>query len=191
MSRIGKKEIKTPSGVKVEIAGGMVKVSGSKETLSMPIHPRVEVAWDESAREIRVNRKGDERLDRAMHGTTRSLIANMIQGVTQGYSRGLQVFGSGYGVKQEGQNLVLTVGTAKPFNVTIPGGITVEIKTPNARGNDVPAEFTVKGADKHMVGQFAAELRRLRPPEPYNGKGIRYSDEQIKKKVGKAFASGG
>jgi large subunit ribosomal protein L6 len=191
MSRIGKKAVAVPSGVKVELSGESLKISSGSETLVHAIKPVVKVEYDSTANEIKVTRESNERFARAMHGTTRSLIANMIQGVTQGYEKGILMYGTGYGVKEQGAELHLSVGTAKPAQVPIPRGVVVDIKTPNARGNDVPAEISIKGADKQTVGQFAAVLRRVRPPEPYNGKGVRYRGEVIKKKAGKAFASGG
>lgn len=191
MSRIGKKAIPVPSGVKVELSGLTLKISSGSGTLVQAINPIVKVDYDSSANEINVTRDTSERFARAMHGTTRALIANMIQGVTQGYEKGMRLYGTGYGVKQEGADLLLSVGTAKPARVPVPQGVVVDIKTPNARGNDLPAEIFIKGADKQSAGQFAAVLRRIRPPEPYNGKGVRYADEVIKKKMGKAFASGG
>ena len=190
MSRIGKQPVKVPSGVKVELSKQQLKISSAKESLNLNIHPEVTLEYDADAGEIRVTRSGDERLQRAMHGTTRALIANMIQGVTTGFSRFLAIYGTGYGVKVQGTDLLLTVGMAKPATMAIPQGVSVDIKTPNARGNDNPALFSVAGANKQVVGQFAAEIRRQRPPEPYKGKGIRYADEQIKRKVGKAFGAG-
>jgi large subunit ribosomal protein L6 len=115
----------------------------------------------------------------------------MIQGVTKGYEKSLQVFGAGYNLKVQGKDLVMQVGFANAVSVAIPDGVNVELKTPAARGNDTPAEMTVRGADKAMVGQFAANVRHVRPPEPYLGKGVRYLGEEVKRKVGKAFASGG
>lgn len=191
MSRIGKKPVTVPSGVKVGLQGNHLSVSSSGGTLTLDIHPEIQVSYDADANKIEVTRRGDQRLQRALHGTTRALIQNMIEGVTKGFARTLKIFGTGYGVEQKGQDLVVQVGFAKPASLPIPAGVTLEIKTPNTRGNDVPAEFTVKGADKWAVGQFAASIRRIRPPEPYLGKGIRYADEVIKRKVGKAFGSGG
>ncbi len=191
MSRVGKKKVPVPKDVKVEFKGTQLWVSKGPESLSIPIHETVVVAYDAGASEICVTRKGDERLQRAMHGTTRALIANMVLGVTRGFTREMKVFGTGYGVKQEGSKLVLTIGMAKPANMVIPPGIKVEIKTPQTRGNEVPAEFTIRGADKATVGRFASECRKVRPPEPYQGKGIRYANEVVKRKVGKAFSSGG
>ncbi len=191
MSRIGKKEIKIPSGVSVELNGQTIKISSSKANLELTAHDDINVEYDSSQSEVRVTRKNDDRKSRALHGTTRALIANMIEGVLKGYSIGIEIFGTGYGVKEQGTDLYLTVGTAKPFVLPIPAGVKLDIKTPNARGNDVPAAFAVVGADKQSVGQFAAEIRRSRPAEPYLGKGIRYAGEIIKRKAGKAFGSGG
>ncbi len=189
MSRIGKKAVKIPSAVKVELKDRMLKLSSGSDSLSLDIHSTVTLAHDAQANEITVSRTGETRLAKAMHGTTRAHIANMVLGLTKGFEKGIKIYGTGYGVKQEGTNLVLAVGYAKPVTVAIPQGITVEIKTPNTRGNDTPAEFKVKGADKCMVGQMAAVLRHAKPPEPYRGKGIRYADEVVKRKAGKAFAS--
>lgn len=191
MSRIGKKSVKVESGVKIDLKDRQIAVSGPKGNLTLNIHPEITVEYDQDAAEIRVSRPSDSRLHRSLHGTMRALIANMVAGVTQGYQKKLEVYGTGYGVKVQGQELSLTVGTAQPHNLPIPDGVQVEIQTPNARGNDVPAVFTVSGPDKQVVGQFASDLRRVRPPEPYLGKGVRYADEIVKRKVGKAFASGG
>lgn len=190
MSRIGKKAVKVPSAVKVELTPALLKLSAGPQSLTLDIHPRIDVAHDGQANEINVARKGDDRLARAMHGTTRALIANMIVGLTKGFEKGIHIYGTGYGVKQEGTNLIISVGYAQPAKVAIPQGITLDIATPNARGNDTPAVFTVKGANKAVVGQLAAEIRQVKPPEPYRGKGVRYADEVVKRKVGKAFASG-
>jgi large subunit ribosomal protein L6 len=189
MSRIGKKAISVPPGVKVELAGPQIKVSGAAGNLKMNIRPEISVNYDKEKSQIVVTRQSDTRQDRALHGTTRALIANMVQGVVKGYEKQMKIFGTGYNVKTQGKDLVLALGFAKPAVMPIPEGVKVDIKTPATRGNEVPAEFAVQGADKWSVGQFAAELRRLRPPEPYKGKGVRYADEIIKKKVGKAFGS--
>ena len=191
MSRIGKKPVKVPPGVTVELNDKQIKISGSADNLTLALRPEVKVEYDGSAGEIRVSRQNNERFCRALHGTVRSLIANMIVGVTQGFQKSIRIYGTGYGIKIQGKDLLVTVGFAKPAILAIPDGITIDTKTPNTRGNEVPAEFTVKGADKCVVGQFAAAIRHVRPPEPYLGKGIRYADEVVKRKVGKAFASGG
>lgn len=191
MSRIGKKEVKIPSGVTVELKGQLIKISTSGASLTYDVHPDISVEFDSDKSEVRVSRSSDERFYRALHGTTRALIANMVEGVTKGYNIGLEIYGTGYGVKEQGKELHLTVGTAKPFVLDIPDGVKVDIKTPNARGNDVPAAFAVSGADKQVVGQFASDIRHSRPAEPYLGKGIRYAGEVIKRKAGKAFGSAG
>ena len=159
--------------------------------LSFDFHPEIEVEFDSQAGEIRVARQSDVRFHRALHGTTRAIIANMIKGVTKGFQKKIEIYGTGDGVKVQGKELQLSVGFARPLGLPIPDGVTVEIITPNARGNETPAVFAISGADKHTVGQFAADIRRSRPPEPYLGKGIRFADEVIRRKVGKAFASGG
>jgi large subunit ribosomal protein L6 len=189
MSRIGKKPVKVPSGVKVELKDSSIKISSSSASLTFDIHPDMKVEYDVSAAEIRVNRPGDGRLHKSLHGTTRAIIANMVEGVVKGFRKNLEIYGTGYGVKVQGKELVLSLGFAAPASIPIPDGINVDIKTPNARGNDTPAVFSVSGPDKHTVGQFASNIRRARPPEPYLGKGIRYADEVIRRKVGKAFAS--
>ncbi len=190
MSRIGKKPVPVPAGVKVELNGAHLKVSGASAALSLDVRSEVKVEYDKKASQINVIRQGETRFHRALHGTVRALIANMIRGVTEGFKKDLLIFGTGYNVKQQGDKLFVSVGFAKPVSLTIPQGVNVEIKTPNTRGNDVPAEFSVRGPDKCLVGQFAAAVRNLRPPEPYLGKGIRYADEHVKRKMGKAFASG-
>ena len=190
MSRIGKKPVKIPSGVKVEQKDRILKISSSSVNLSLNLHSEITVEYDSGAAEIRVTRPSDSRLHRALHGTMRSLIANMVEGVVRGFQKKLEIYGTGYGVKLQGKELSVNVGMAASVLVPVPDGVTVDIETPNARGNDVPAKFTVNGPDKQAVGQFAAEIRRQKPPEPYLGKGIRYADEVIRRKTGKAFASG-
>ena len=188
MSRIGKKPLPVPTGVSVEVNGSKeIKISSGSNVLNMGIHPLIEIDYDSSTSLIKVDRKGDERLARAMHGTTVRLIANMIVGVTKGYEKSVQVHGTGYGVVQKGDTLEIAVGFAKPASVKIPSGIILDIKTPNSRGSDSPAEFIVKGIDKCLVGQFAASCRSVKKPEPYNGKGVRYTGEVVKRKAGKAF----
>ena len=189
MSRIGKKQIKVPSGVKVELKDSQITISAASKSLAMTVNSVVTVKYNEGESEILVTRPNDERFSRAMHGTTRALIANMVQGVLKNYSKELAIYGTGYGIKEQQQELLLTLGFAQPSRISIPTGVTVDIKAASARGNDTPAVFSVLGPDKATVGQFAAQIRKLRPPEPYKGKGIRYADEVIKRKVGKAFAS--
>jgi len=189
MSRVGKQPVKVPAGVKVELSGRTLKLSGSVGALTLEAVPQVELEYDEAAKEIRVARRNNERFARAMHGTTRAHIANMVEGVSKGFARGLSIFGTGYSVEQKGKDLVLKVGFGHPVAVPIPDGVEIEIKAPAARGNDTPAALIVRGPSKWAVGQFAAYIRGIRPPEPYLGKGIRYTGEQIKRKVGKAFGS--
>ena len=189
MSRVGKQPVKVPSGVKVEVAGRKVKLAGPVGTQVLELVPEVAVTYDDAAKEIRVTRQGDERFARAMHGTTRAHLANMIEGVTKGFSKGLAIYGTGYSVEQKGPNLVLKVGFGHPVTVPVPADVKINITAPAARGNDTPAALTISGPSRWSVGQFAASLRAIRPPEPYLGKGIRYQNEQIKRKVGKAFGS--
>lgn len=190
MSRIGKKPIVIPAGVKVDIQGRTVKANGPKGTLQMSCHPAIEVKVDNGA--VVVSNTAEENRDyKALHGTMRALINNMIVGVSQGFTREMRVFGTGYSVKEQGGKLILNVGYSHPFEMKIPKDIKVEIKVAATKGNEVPAIFTLSGPDKHALGQFAANVRRVRPPEPYQGKGIRYSDEHVIRKEGKALGSGG
>jgi len=202
MSRIGKKPIPVPSGVKVELGDHTVKTSGPKGQLSWRYPDGISVEYDPAASLIRVTRLDDAPRIRALHGLTRALIANMVQGVNQGYEKKLEIYGTGYGCQVKGGQLLLncgfigrTVGGGEQkeaqFYIDIPEGLTVTVEVPTARGNTEPAKLTVQGASKQQVGEFAAELRSIRPPEPYQGKGIRYAGEHIRRKQGKAFASGG
>lgn len=192
MSRIGKKPVAIPSGVTVEQKGKTIKVSGSKGTLEMESIEGIKAKIDNDAKEVVLeNPQPDNRRMRALHGTARALVNNMVQGVSKGYEKKMQIFGTGYNVKEQGGKLILQVGYCHPVELKLPKSVSVEIKTPATRGNDVPALFTLSGYDKHELGQFAAEVRNARPPEPYKGKGIRYADELVRRKVGKAFATGG
>lgn len=192
MSRIGKKPIAIPQGVKVDQKGRMVKVAGPLGTLEMECHPSITVALDDSGSQVDVvNPAPDDRKSKALHGTMRALIANMVAGVSKGFERKLEVYGTGYSVKEQGGKLVLQIGFCHPVELAIPKGVKVGIDVAATRGNDIPAKFTLTGADKACLGQFAANIRKVRPPEPYKGKGIRYADEHVQRKVGKAFASGG
>ena len=191
MSRIGKKTIAIPNGVKVEQSGSTVKVSGSKGALKMDCYPGIKIEIDSGSNQITVsNSKPDNRQLNAMHGTIRSLVDNMVVGVSKGFEKKMQIFGTGYSVKEQGGKLVFQLGYCHPVEIAVPKDVKVEIKTPATRGNDVPALFAVSGPDKQVLGQFAADIRKLRPPEPYKGKGVRYADETVRRKVGKAFASG-
>jgi large subunit ribosomal protein L6 len=176
----------------VEIKGQTVKVSGPKGNLELDCHPLIEVAFDESNALINVvNAQEDDRRAKQLHGTMRALIANMVQGASAGFERKMMIYGTGYNVKEQGGKLVFQIGFCHLVEMPIPKGVSVNIEVPATRGNDVPAKFTLSGIDKCVLGQFAAEVRRVRPPEPYKGKGIRYADEFVRRKVGKAFASGG
>jgi large subunit ribosomal protein L6 len=189
MSRIGKKPIEIPEGVKVEQSGHTVKISGRQGSLQFQHHPSISVKVENRKIIVR-NHREENRFCRSMHGTTRALIANMVTGVNKGFEKKMEVHGTGYNVKEQGDKLILQVGYCHPVELEIPQGVKVAIQVAATRGNEVPARFTLLSADKTILGQFAAEIRKIRPPEPYKGKGIRYADEVVRRKVGKAFASG-
>jgi len=191
MSRIGKKPIVIPEGVKVESKDRCIKVSGPLGQLQMDCHPRIKVKVNESEGRIFVeNPKPQVHVNRQLYGTMRALIANMVTGVSKGFERKMEIYGTGYNVKEQGSKLVFQVGFCHPVERVIPKGIKVNIDVAATRGNEVPAKFTLSAIDKCLLGQFAADIRKIRPPEPYKGKGIRYADEHVRRKVGKAFASG-
>ena len=191
MSRIGQKSIVIPEAVNVEQKGLSIKVSGPLGSLQLDCHPRIKVKIDNNKREILVqNERPKSRLNKQLHGTMRALIANMVLGVIKGFEKKMEIYGTGYSLKEQGEKLTLQVGFSHPAVLVIPKDIKVNIDVAATRGDDVPAKFTVSGIDKCQVGQFAADIRKIRPPEPYKGKGIRYADEHIRRKVGKAFASG-
>ncbi len=181
MSRIGKMPIDVPKGVTVSVDAGVAVVKGAKGQLSLNLRPEVSVAIEDGV--VQVTAHGEERFANAMRGTTRALIANMIEGVTKGYEKKLDISGVGYEANLEGKTLVLKLGFNKPVRFTVPG--TVVVATPTL------TSVVISGTDKQQVGAVAASIRKLRKPEPYKGKGIKYSDEVIKRKAGKAFASGG
>jgi len=189
MSRIGKQPVPLPEKVKAAVSGTTIQVEGPKGKLEWRFDRALKVTVDESKRQIRVERSDDQRRNRALHGLTRALIANMVRGVTEGYQRSLELYGTGYSANVQGEKLVIQCGFAKPVEKAIPSGIEVVVEVPNTRGNDTPARFTVKGCDKQLVGEFAAEVRHIRPPEPYQGKGLRYAGEAIRRKAGKTFVS--
>ncbi len=189
MSRIGKKPVNIPSGVKVAVVGNSVQVEGKLGKLDLTFRSEIDIKVEGD--QVIVERRDDERFSRALHGLTRSLINNMVIGVTEGYEKKIEVYGVGYGAVLQGNTLTITCGKSHPEILDVPAGVTVEVQTPQARGDSDPARFTVKGIDKQMVGEFAAKCRRTRPPEPYKGKGVRYADEYVRRKVGKAFAGGG
>ena len=191
MSRIGKKPIIIPEGVTAELKGRCVKVSGPLGQLQMDCHLRIKVKIDDSERKILVeNEHPQNRQNRQLHGTMRALIANMITGVSKGFEKEMEIYGTGFNVKEQGGKLIFQVGFCHPVERAIPKGIKVKIKTGATRGNEVPARFTLSAIDKCLLGQFAADIRKIRPPEPYKGKGIRYADEHVLRKAGKAFTSG-
>ncbi|MGH8885602.1 MAG: 50S ribosomal protein L6 [Egibacteraceae bacterium] len=175
MSRIGKEPVRIPDGVTVTRDGRTLVVSGPKGALTQQIHPDITVTIDDS--EVRVTRGDDEREHRALHGLFRSLIANMVTGVTDGYQRRLEIVGVGYRAAKRGNGLTFQLGYSHPIEVDAPEGITFDVPT--------PTRITISGADKQQVGQIAANIRALRRPEPYKGKGIRYEGEQIRRKSGK------
>ena len=179
MSRIGRKPVPVPDGVKVQISGRAVAVEGPLGKLQWEHRPEISVAYDQQASEVVVTRDNDERQSRALHGLTRALIQNMVVGVTQGYERRLEIHGVGYLAAVQNNVLQLRVGLANELQVPIPQGIDVAV--PDQQ------HVIVRGIDKQAVGQFAAEVRALRKPEPYKGKGIRYMGEQVRRKQGKAM----
>ncbi|NLE29071.1 MAG: 50S ribosomal protein L6 [Phycisphaerae bacterium] len=188
MSRLGKKPVAVPDKVKVNITGNTVATEGPKGKLSLVYRPEVDVTFDAENKVVVVSRKDDSREAKSLHGLTRALVANMVEGVLNGYSKTIEIYGTGYGVKQEGQAVALTVGYANVVKLDIPQGVTVTIGVPQAKSNTQPAVFTIAGADKQVIGEYAARIHRVKKTEPYNGKGIRYQGEHIRRKVGKALA---
>jgi large subunit ribosomal protein L6 len=176
MSRIGRKPIELPAGVDVKVeAGNVVTVKGALGTLTQNLHK--DMIIKKEGNEVIVTRPNDEKENRSLHGLTRTLIANMIEGVTKGYSKELDVIGVGYRVAKQGKDLVMNLGYSHQVVMPEIDGITIEVPNPN--------KIIISGADKQAVGQFAAEVRKKRPPEPYKGKGIRYTDEVVRRKEGK------
>ena len=153
--------------------------------------PEIDVQLGPDGKSLVVSRHSEDRLSRSLHGLTRSLIANMILGCKTGYIKAMEVYGVGYGVQCQAGKVTLNVGKSHPEVFDVPAGLTVEVQTPQARGETEPARFTIKGADKQAVGELAARVRKSRPPEPYKGKGVRYAGEYIRRKAGKAFAGAG
>jgi large subunit ribosomal protein L6 len=176
MSRIGKQPIPIPDGVSVEMTGGTVEVTGPGGTLRQTVDRDMQVTIEDG--EVRVSRPSDERDHRSLHGLTRSLIANMVEGVTKGFQKVLEIHGVGYRVALKGRDLELQLGFSHPVSFPAPEGIEFEVPAPN--------RIVVKGIDKQLVGETAARIRRIRKPEPYKGKGIRYEGEYVRKKAGKA-----
>ena len=180
MSRIGRQPIAVPAGVDVKIDGSTVTVKGPKGTLTRTVHSNMSVAMDNG--EIKVARPDESNLNQSLHGLTRTLIHNMVVGVTEGYSKELEVNGVGYRAAKQGKDLVLNIGFSHQVIMPEIDGISIEVPNPN--------KIVISGPDKQMVGQFAAEVREKRPPEPYKGKGIKYVDEHVRRKEGKAGKGG-
>ena len=180
MSRIGRQPIAVPAGVDVKIDGSTVTVKGPKGTLTRTVHSNMSVAMDNG--EIKVTRPDESNLNKSLHGLTRTLIHNMIVGVTEGYSKELEVNGVGYRAAKQGKDLVLNIGFSHQVIMPEIDGISIEVPNPN--------KIVISGPDKQMVGQFAAEVREKRPPEPYKGKGIKFVDEHVRRKEGKAGKGG-
>jgi large subunit ribosomal protein L6 len=176
MSRIGRKSISVPTGVDVTITGQTVKVKGPKGELSHTVAEPIKVEQDGG--ELHVNRPNDERKAKELHGLSRTLVANMIVGVTEGYKKTLEINGTGYRVTAKGKDLEFALGFSHPVNVVAPAGISFSVER--------PTQFTVAGIDKQLVGEVAANIRKIRPPEPYKGKGVKYQGEVIRRKAGKA-----
>ncbi len=176
MSRIGRLPIEIPAGVEVKVNANVVTVKGPKGELTQTFRPEMSIALEDN--KVVVTRPNDAKENRSLHGLTRTLIANMVEGVSKGYSKQLEVLGVGYRVAKQGKDLVMNLGYSHQVIMPEIPGITIEVPNPNL--------IVVSGADKQMVGQFAAEIREKRPPEPYKGKGIRYSGEYVRRKEGKA-----
>ncbi len=180
MSRIGRKPIVIPAGVEVKLDGNHVTVKGPKGTLDSTIHPLMKLEMKDG--EVVVTRPNDEKQARSLHGLSRTLVANMVQGVSEGFKKELEIQGIGYRAQKQGTQLVLNLGYSHPVTIEEAGGITIDVPE--------PTKIVVNGIDKQKVGQFAAEIREKRPPEPYKGKGIRYAGEFVIRKEGKAGKTG-
>ena len=186
MSRIGNDPIAVPAGVDVKVDGPRIDVKGTLGSMSRVVDPGISVTFDDAHKRIQVARSGDTRSMRALHGLNRSLIANMVLGVSEGFSKALEVIGIGYQVAVQGKKLVLRVGHSHPVEMEMPDGLAVEVTAPSN-----PGRLVIRGYDKQLVGQFAANVRAVRPPEPYKGKGIKYADEVVRRKAGKAAVGTG
>lgn len=180
MSRIGRKPITIPAGVQVTLKDGVVTAKGPKGELSQKFHPNMTITVE--GNEILVSRPNDDKENRSLHGLTRTLISNMVEGVASGFTKELEVNGVGYRVAKQGKELVMNLGYSHQVFVSEIPGITIDVPSPN--------KIIISGPDKQLVGQFAAEVREKRPPEPYKGKGIKYATEHIRRKEGKTGAKG-
>ena len=181
MSRIGRLPIPVPSGVDVAIDGRHVTVTGPRGELSRDLHPDISVRREDST--IVVERPSEQKVHKQLHGLTRTLVANMVEGVTNGYRKGLEITGVGYRAQKVGDRLQLNLGYSHPIEIVPPAGISFEVEN--------PTRLAVVGIDKELVGQMAAKVRSTRKPEPYKGKGVRYAGEQVRRKAGKAGKIGG
>jgi len=180
MSRVGRLPVTIPAGVDVKLNGNDMTVKGPNGTLSASFHPNMKIEIEGNT--IVVRRPNDEKENKALHGLTRALINNMVTGVTKGFEKNLEIVGVGFRAAKQGKKLVLTLGYSHPVEIEEPNGITIDVPSPD--------KIIVKGADKQMVGEIAAQIRKKRPPEPYKGKGIKYANEHIIRKEGKAGAKG-
>lgn len=181
MSRIGKMPVTLPSGVSVEEKDRQVKVKGPKGSLEIQLRPEIDVKIDGTELTVEPNGSGEARDSRAFHGLTRALIQNMVTGVSTGYTKTLEIIGVGWNAKAAGKKLTLNIGFCHPVDFDLPEGLSVE--------GPSPTKLIISGIDKQAVGQFAAKVRAVRPPEPYKGKGIRYEGEYVRRKAGKSFGS--
>jgi large subunit ribosomal protein L6 len=180
MSRVGKLPVKIPEKVKVSVDGNLVKVEGPKGKMSFPFNPIVKVLVDKG--EVKVSRPDESREAKGLHGLTRTLVKNALDGVVKGYERGLEISGVGFKAEVKGKNIHFTLGFSHPVVFALPEGVTAEVDAKQTK-------LTVKGVDKHLLGLTAAKIRALRPPEPYKGKGIKYAEEIIRRKEGKTGAA--
>ena len=180
MSRVGKLPVKIPDKVKVQVAQGDLRVEGPKGKMHFPYNPQVKV--EVAGAEVRVSRPDESRLSKGLHGLTRTLVKNAVEGVTRGYQRSLEISGVGFKAELKGKDIQFTLGFSHPVVFKLPEGVTAEVDPKQTR-------LTVRGVDKHLLGLTAAKIRALRPPEPYKGKGIKYAEETIRRKEGKTGAA--
>ncbi len=177
MSRIGKKPVEIPPGVEVKIEKNIISAKGPQASLSVEIHPRIKVSIEDG--KIVLTRESEEKRDKALHGTMRALVANMIEGVSKGFQKVLEIYGVGYRAQLQGNRILFSLGYSHPVEFQLPEGIKASV-------DEKQTTITLRGADKALLGQTAANIRALRPPDPYKGKGIRYAGEQLRLKPGKA-----
>ncbi len=186
MSRVGRQPIAVPKAVQVQVTGQHLKIKGALGEIEHDVPEDLEAQYQAETNAITLTRKSETRRARAAHGLHRTLIANKVRGVMEGYSKGLEIYGTGYSANLRGNVLVLQVGFSHEVQFELPPGIKVEIEQNSAQA-ERPARFTIKGIDKEQVGLLAAQVRTVRPPEPYKGKGVRYVGEYVRRKEGKAF----